>query len=83
MGKKLRSKGYVVSVRGPLPTDLVERISHLHAVAILHRLSKTRIDQPESTDSPNPVALGFFESAQRSYQERQAETPTGPIRRTR
>ena len=61
MGKKQRQQGYVVTVRGHLPTNLVERISQFHAVAILHRLSKTPIDQPESTDPPDPLAPGHSE----------------------
>ena len=61
MGRKQRHQGYIVSVRGPLATDLAERISQLHAVAILHRLTKTPFDQPESADSASPLAPSHTE----------------------
>ena len=78
MGKKQRSQGYIISVRGPLPINLVERISELRALVILHRLSKTPIDQPESTDHHDPLAPGYSELDQRSHQDRQAEIPAAP-----
>ena len=49
---KRSSSGYQVIVRGPLPADLVQRISALHAAAILKRLEK---DTPLHPGERGPV----------------------------
>ena len=46
--------GYRVTVRGALPADLTQRISALHARAILERLSRTSVALTEILDSPTP-----------------------------
>ncbi len=38
--QKRNKSGYQVTVRGTLPADLVERVSALHAAAILRKLEK-------------------------------------------
>ncbi len=53
--------------------------------AILQRLTRNQVGQPESTDPPKPLAPGHseLELAQRSHQDRQPETPAAPIRGSR
>lgn len=51
-----RRGSYLVSVRGRIPLDLKQRISELHARAILERMSLTS-DLPRKLTEPGPPAL--------------------------
>ena len=56
--KRKQNHPYKIQVRGPLPADLKERISALHALAILKRLEKAAKDgghQTQRHDAAPPL----------------------------
>ena len=58
MGKKRKKGTYSISIRGPVPGDLVERISKMHAMAILERLSRYRRETQSGSSSQGASSDG-------------------------